>query len=283
MLTRKNRLLIIVAVALLVGTAVVIASCSSGTPVEQWDITCEDDLLQKLETSDIEFEKREGTDNIIYWHLRMIDEASVEFDYIRYVFDENTKKLIEKDVHWRDDLPEHLPPIISREEAESMVEGEIQYSKLYYISPESVVFPIEPTPKNPCWIVRILGDEGYIEDVIVIDAVEGKIVGHGVPPPSGGYVLSGPMYTCSGYYEDYYYNARNSFNDMGYPAETKIWPSKAEVKSHIQNNETALFYEIAHSCGLFSRGFQNTCYQCTTASEVADWIEDYDKKALSPS
>jgi hypothetical protein len=184
MLTNKNRILIGVVVALLVGAAVVIASCSFGTPVEQWDITCEDDLLQKLETSDIEFRKSELGDLIAYKHSRMIDEAIVEFDYIRYVFDKNTKELIEKDVHWQDDLPEHLPPIISREEAESMVEGKIDSASLYYISPESVVFPIEPTPKNPCWVVWVLGESGCITDVIVIDAVEGKIVGHGVPPPS---------------------------------------------------------------------------------------------------
>ena len=153
MLTKKNRLLIGVVVALLVGTAVIIASCSSEPPMTQWDITCEDDLLQKLETGDKEFIKREGIDNIIYWHQRMIDEAFVEFDNIQYVFDKNTKELIEKDVHWRDDLPEHLPPIISREEAESMVEGKTDSASLYYISPESDVFPIKPTPKNPCWVV----------------------------------------------------------------------------------------------------------------------------------
>jgi len=182
---KKNQFLIGMLVVLLVGVGVTIASCSSRSH-EQWHITCEDDLLQKLETSDKGFEKYEGGDSIGYWHQRMIDEAIVEFDYIRYEFDRNTKELIGKDVYWRDDLPEHLPPIISREEAESMVEGEIQYSKLYYISPESDVFPIKPTPKNPCWVVRVRGyydNEAYVKDVIVIDAVEGKIVGHGVPPP----------------------------------------------------------------------------------------------------
>ena len=185
MLTNQNRFLIMALVAVIVGAVVVIATCSSGTPVAQWDITCEDDLLRELETSDKEFIKREGTDNIIYWHQRMIDEAFVELNYIRYVFDKNTEELIEKDVHWRDDLPEHLPPIISREQAESIVEGEIDSAALYYISPESDVFPIEPTPNNPCWVVWVRGGSGYIIDVIVIDAVEGKIVGHGVPPPAG--------------------------------------------------------------------------------------------------
>jgi len=44
---KKNQFLIGVVVALLVGVGVTIASCGSGSP-EQWDITCEDDLLQKL-------------------------------------------------------------------------------------------------------------------------------------------------------------------------------------------------------------------------------------------
>jgi len=181
---RRNQFLIGVVVALLVGVGVTIASCGSGSP-EQWHITCEDDLLRELETSDKEFTRHEIGDVIVYGHQRMIDEAIVGGDYMRYVFDKNTKELIEKDVHWRDDLPEHLPPIISREEAESMVEGEIQSTSLDLIPPESPVFPIKPTPKNPCWVVWTVDDRGYITDVIVIDAVEGRIVGHGVPPPAG--------------------------------------------------------------------------------------------------
>jgi len=234
----------------------------------------DDDLLGKYEIGDKEFMKRAVTDKIIYWHQRMIDEAIVGGDYIRYEFDKNTKELIEKDVHWRDDLPEHLPPVISREEAESMVEGEIQSTKLYYIPPDAPNFPIEPMPKNPCWVVWIVGNGDYISDVIVIDAVEGKIVGHGVPPPSEGYSLSGPKYTCYGVYNDYYYHARNWFKEMGYPTDTKAWPSEEEVKSYIQNNGIAMFYEIAHGD---SQSFWNQCYDCTTASEVEDWIEDYAK------
>ena len=183
MLARRNRFLIGMVVALLIGAIAVIASCSPEPPEAQWDITCEDDLLKKLETSDKEFERYERGDAIFYYHKRMIDNAIVEFDRLWYKFDKNTKELIEKDVHWRDDLPEHLPPIISREQAESMVRGEIDSAALYFIDPESNVFPIKPTPRNPCWVVWLTGDTGYIEDVVVIDAVEGKIVGQGIPPP----------------------------------------------------------------------------------------------------
>ena len=236
----------------------------------------DDDLLGKYETGDKEFERYEIGDAIVYYHQRMIDEAIVEFDYIRYRFDKNTKELIEKGIHWRDDLPEHLPPIISREEAESMVEGEIHSSSLYFIDPESHVFPITPTPKNPCWAVRILDERGYIKDVIVIDAVEGRIVGHGIPPPSEGFSLSGPVdvENCTGAWYDWYTNAENWFEEMGYSTERVKYPSEAKVKSHVQSHETAMFYEVAHGN---SYHFQNSCTDKTTASEVNSWIEDYAK------
>ena len=145
---------------------------------ESWVIAKEDDLLGKYEKSNKIFKRYEISDMTIYWHQRMIDDAIVEFDYIRYEFDKNTKEFIEKEVHWREDLPEHLPSIISSEQAESTIRGEVLPTELYYISPESNVFPIKPTPKNPCWIVR------SIDDTIIIDAVEGKILGYGVRPPN---------------------------------------------------------------------------------------------------
>ncbi|GAH13281.1 unnamed protein product, partial [marine sediment metagenome] len=49
------------------------------------------------------------------------------------------------------------------------------------ISPESDVFPIKPTPQNPCWIVRSI-DNNKIT-VTIIDAINGKVLGYGVPPP----------------------------------------------------------------------------------------------------
>ena len=68
-------------VALLVGAGIVIVSCGPELPEAQWDITCEDDLLRKLETRDKKFERYETAYSIVYWHGRMIDEAIVEKDY----------------------------------------------------------------------------------------------------------------------------------------------------------------------------------------------------------
>ena len=150
---------------------------------ESWVIASEDELLGKYEKSDRLFKRIERHGRIIYRHQRMIDDAIVEKDRRVYIFDRSTKELIEKDIHWRDNLPEHLPQIITREEAEFMVEGKIMYTDLWFIDPDSWMFPIKPTPRNPCWAVRIADDKGYNTDVIVIDAVEGKVLGHGVPWP----------------------------------------------------------------------------------------------------
>ena len=151
-----------------------------------WVIASEDPLLGEYEESDLLFKRDVTDDKIIYWHLRMIDGAIVEGDRIVYQFDKDTKKLIKKIVDWRDDLPEYLPPVISKEEAESIAKsagkGKIMnrgpaHTKLLFISPDSCWFKIKPTPENPCWIVYFADENGFNTDVIIIDAVEGKILG----------------------------------------------------------------------------------------------------------
>jgi len=72
-----------------------------------------DELLGKYEKSDRAFERvifhGSKENSIIYRHYRTIDGVPVDYDYRIYVFDRDTKELIEKYIHWRDDLPEHLP------------------------------------------------------------------------------------------------------------------------------------------------------------------------------
>jgi len=157
-----------------------------------WVIASEDPLLGKYEKSNRTFAKYVFEDMIVYEHLRDIDGAIVEGDRILYQFDKDTGELLKKVVNWRDDLPEHLPPVISKEEAESIAKsvekGKIMnrgpaHTKLLFISPDSCWFKIKPTPKNPCWIVYFADENGFNTDVIIIDAVEGKILGHGVPFP----------------------------------------------------------------------------------------------------
>jgi len=160
-----------------------------------------DELLGKYEKIERQFERQETDNKIVYWHQRKVDGAIVEGDRIVYQFDKDTKKLIKKIVNWRDDLPEHLPPVIPKEEAESIAKTDgkgkimntsLAHTKLLFISPDSCWFKIKPTPKNPCWVVSIADENGFNTDVIVIDAVEGKILGHGVPFPSSGFSFSGP-------------------------------------------------------------------------------------------
>ncbi len=139
-------------------------------------------LIDQFETAGIHLEKYELGDRIVYFYQRKIGEAIVEFDYINYQFDKTTKQLLKKTIHWRTDLPESLPPLaITKEETASLVNGTFEFADLYFISPDSVVLPIKPTPTNPCWVVRSINNGNMT--VIIIDATTGKVLGYGVPPP----------------------------------------------------------------------------------------------------
>jgi len=165
-------------------------------------IASKDELLGKYEKSDRLFIKKVIGDTIVYGHKRMIDDAIVEGDRIVYQFDKDTKELKKKIIHWRDDLPEHLPPVISKEQAESIAGG--GSATLYYLSPETgSIFRTQSPPKNPCWVVwkTIKTDKyGPYYNITVVDAVEGKILGYGTPPPTTGFSFTGPhnATNCSG-------------------------------------------------------------------------------------
>ena len=258
---------------LLISLAIIISGLTF--PVSPCAIAWEGNLLFQYHTGDEEFKRIEIGDMIVYFHQRMIDQATIEKDYIVYQFDQDTEELLSKKIHWRSDLPEHVTPKISKWEAESMVKGELQFSKLYIISPESDVFPLEPTPQNPCWTVRSV-DDGKLT-VTIIDAVDGKILGYGVPPPYTGFSLSGPWYfnpDCWGAWTTFYQNAEDWFNTMGYHTEAVKWPEDTEIRSHMQSCSTTVFYEIAHGTYTY---FGNSCTDITYASEIHSWIADYTK------
>lgn len=145
-------------------------------------VTPEDDaLLGRYETGNMKFEKLEIGDRIVYWHQRTMEGAIVEGDFVSLQFDKTTKELLKKEVHWRDDLPEHLNVTVSEEQAVSMVEGQKVSARLYILSPESKVFSINLPPKHPCWVVRSRENRKVI--VTIIDAVTGAVLGHGIAPP----------------------------------------------------------------------------------------------------
>jgi hypothetical protein len=238
-------------------------------------VAVSNDLLRAYEPEYEAFAGVEIADKIVYFQQRKIAEAIVQRDYILYHFNKHTQELQDMRINWRDDLPEELPQIIAKERAQSMVEGDVRFSRLFYISGESDVFPIRPVPKNPCWVIESF-KQGRIT-VTVIDAVEGRIAGYGVPPPYTAFSLTGPtdLYEeCAGGWDEWYENARDWFNTMGYNTEAIRWPTESEVKSHIQSDTTVMFYELAHG---WWESFANACWDETTAEEIETWIADYYK------
>jgi hypothetical protein len=239
-------------------------------------------ILEEYEADYSQFRRIEIGDRMVFWSQRKMGDAIVEKDFVVYQFDKNTGELLAKKTHWRDDLKEYsLQVTVGKEQAESVVDGEVQFSKLYIISPESDVFPIEPMPANPCWVVRSIDNCHLV--VTIIDAIDGDILGYGIPPPYAAFSLSGPWYfdPCNGTWDAWYKNAEFWFNEMGYPTEAVVWPTEEKIKSHIQSNETALFYEIAHSGGR-SDQFKSECLngtepEYTYAYEIEEWIANYTK------
>ncbi len=150
------------------------------------------EIHQESDSEGIDFKTFVAGDKTVRFYERMIGEAIVEGDYVVFQFDTKTGELLGVRSHWRDDLPDSLPQgLIAQEQAESLIEGEVAFSNLYYISPESDVFECECCETNPCWVVRSLTDSG--PSVTIVDALTGRIVGKGVPPPARGFSLTGPF------------------------------------------------------------------------------------------
>jgi len=230
----------------------------------------------------------------VEFHQRTIGEAIVEGDYLLRQYDIESGELVKEASHWRRDLPEELPRIISREEAESVVGGEIIFSQLYYIADGSDVHPVYT--RNPCWIVgSVITHDGEIEILAdsIVDAVTGEFLAYAVPPPQyTGFSLTGPtcyggckdMKTgkvictaCCGAWTSHYQNAASWFSQLGYSTESVVWPTESKVKSHVQSYFTAVLYELAHGgSGAFASGCSaGVNYEHTTASEVKNWIASY--------
>jgi hypothetical protein len=239
------------------------------------------DLFERYGDAGRHFEELEIGGMLVYYHQRTIGEAVVEKDRIVYQLDPETGELIARKSHWRDDLPEALPePLLSREAVEALVPGEVLFSRLYVISPESDVFPFDPTPTNPCWAVRSV-DENGVQIITVVDAVEGAILGNGVPPPYGGFSLTGPwyFYPCEGAWDAWSGNAESWFEYMGYSTDHIIWPTTNEVRDAVRSTQVAVFYELAHG---WSYGFSGGCANGQAPidivpSQIESWIADYGK------
>ncbi len=103
---------------------------------------CETLKIKKVDQETLMFKRLENT--ILraksYFHQRRIGDAIVEKDFIRYMFNTETGKMIRQTRRWRDDLPETLEIKIPREEAEAKAPGILQSTRLLIISPESEIF-----------------------------------------------------------------------------------------------------------------------------------------------
>jgi len=125
---------------------------------------------------------------------RTIEGVPVDGDGFGFMFKDG--ELFDSHSHWRTDLPDVLPTVISKEEAIRIVGGDANTTvELRYIEPLDRTWYISPT-SNPCWIVRTwFWDEAFNEktnetvgflfnnNVTVIDAVLGTVIGYGVPYP----------------------------------------------------------------------------------------------------
>jgi hypothetical protein len=231
------------------------------------------DFLVGYESGERQFQEGTFGDKVVYYHQRMIGEATVEGDHVVYQFDGETGELLDMKTSWREGLPAELPEgLISREQAEVAAGGAVQFSRLYYISPASAVFPLDPVPKHPCWVVRTVL-EGRLS-VKVIDAVTGTVLGDGVPPPTEGFSFTGP-WECPYYgaWTSWYTNAANWFETMGYATEAIKWPTLEDIRGHVKSDHTAMFYELNHG------GSTSFMYGCDGASgldvpsfKVSMWI-----------
>ncbi|MBD3368511.1 MAG: T9SS type A sorting domain-containing protein [Candidatus Eisenbacteria bacterium] len=212
----------------------------------------------------------------VYHHQRTLHGAVVEKDQIVYRFDRASGELLSRKAVWRDDVDDRTPaPVITAGEAGALAPGSVLFADLYIITPDSDVFPLERTPSNPCWVVRSEDAAGF-QHVTIVDAVTGERLGPGVPPPAGGYSLTGPWYDnpCDGGWTAWSGNAHTWFETMGYPTDETLWPTQAEVQAYVQSETTAVFYELAHG-GSFSFGSGctgGTAYETTYASEIEAWI-----------
>ncbi|KQC05571.1 MAG: hypothetical protein APR53_07285 [Methanoculleus sp. SDB] len=161
-----------------------------------WDrlSTCRDNLIEGYQTDNREFRCIVIGDRILYWHQRVIDGAVVEGDYILFTFDKNTRELLSREERWQSDVPDHVIPALSREQAESMVQGRVLSSRLVIPSPESSAFPLQSPPGTVCWVVQSAVDNGI--ETTLVDAGDGTIRGTSLSE-SGSAAMGTPPATSS--------------------------------------------------------------------------------------
>jgi len=241
----------------------------------------------------------------VYFAERTINGAAgsaiVELDQDVYAFSKADGTLFYQKTDFRTDLPRQLPEgLITKEAAEALVEGESKRSDLYYISPDSTVFPQENLPSNfdrtnPVWVIWSTDANGFAK-VTVINAATGEVLGNGINPPAAAYALTGPL-DCNAdgtnngelnYYRDI---AASWFNRLGYTTTSVSFPSREDVKSQVQNSNVELFFSVAHSnsqkivpsCDPNFRGpiGEGKGYKFVSNTDIESWIKNVPAKKLA--
>ena len=136
-------------------------------------------IADKLRANQIH---RHLSDRIVCYGGRRIDGVDIDGDRLYYMFDIESGQLLVERIHWREDLPDQLPsPRISQQEAESMVEGEVNQSGLVILNPDQMHFETDRMSSftDPCWIVSSTQRQGdfAIPWWTVINAITGEVLG----------------------------------------------------------------------------------------------------------
>lgn len=227
------------------------------------------------------FQKFEAMGKVVYFSQRMIGDAIVEKDQSVYVFEKANGKLKEKNISFKPGLQKDLPAnLISKKQAEGLVDGNVKFSNLYYAADNSDIFKINFDRTRPIWAVTST-DSNNEDKITVIDAIDGKKLGNAIAPPSAAYSMTGPQYygtSCSASWLAWSTNAANWFQKMGYPITSKEWPLRSEMMSIMQDSNVDVFYELAHGS---SSVLINSCSERIYASDISNWIANSNPKRFS--
>lgn len=253
------------------------------------------------ETGDMEFEEFKFGNTTVYWHQRQVGDAIVEGDYINRQIDTNSGKPKKNFTHWRDNLPDELPRNLTTEAEAFKTAGGGEYAKLYYLSPDSMIY--RPAPETPVWIVWHAHEPDRWGNITVINAITGEFIASGIPPistvprptplpelpePKVGsalaeaFIFTGPMYAGDPCYQGWYEfvdTVELYLTEMGYEIYRPVdYPTTSVIEQYLSNNKVAIFYEHCHGdVDYFWNSCGNFTFSVTTPEEIEAWLEGYDK------